>query len=124
MVLPNLVVDEGFSVLNLQTRVIAPLVSDGRELALGHARPADRTGTVGRINDRLIAQVADLAQRIIEQACDLAFAIGIEVGASHISDEQGIARKHPNGFFGIFAVKQCVDDMIERMAWRLQYTDF
>ena len=79
---------------------------------------------MGRINDGLIAQVADLAQGIIEQACDLAFAVGIEVGASDVADEQDVAGKHGNGFLRIFGVEQCVGEMIECMARRLQYAEF
>src|SRR3546814_9211245 len=104
--------------------MVVPLVAHAGELAIGHARPANRTGTVGRINDRLITQVANLAQGIIEQACDLAFAVGIEVGASDVADKQGVTGKHANGFLGKFSVEQCVGKMIECMARRLQYADF
>ena len=116
MVLTHLEIDEGFAVRELQARVVGAFVTDGRELAFRHARPADRTGTMRGIENDLVAQRQHLLQRIVEQPGDFALAIGIEIGAADIADEQGIAGKHTDRTLGIGRVMEHEGQMVVGVA--------
>ena len=51
------------------------------------------------IDEALVAEPHQFLQAVIEQAGDFAFAVGIEVRAPDIANEQGIAREHANRAF-------------------------
>gem|GEM_PF-222727 len=104
--------DELIAVGDAQARVVAPLVADCREFPVRHSRPADRARTMRRVDDRLVAEAAKFLQGVEKKARDFFLALGIEIGASDIADEQGIAGKDADRSLGIFAVMDDESEMI------------
>ena len=68
------------------------------------------------IENDLVAQRQHLLQRIVEQPGDFALAIGIEIGAADIADEQGIAGKHTDRTLGIGRVMEHEGQMVVGVA--------
>ena len=65
MVFIDLEVDEGLTISDLKPRVVTSFVANRRKFAVGHAGTAHRTCPMSRIKDRLIPEIAYLAQGII-----------------------------------------------------------
>ena len=76
-----------------------------------------------RVEDRLIAERQQLLQRIVKEACNLALAVGVKVGAPDIAHEQRIAREHPHRTVGIFTVMDDKGEVIVGVSRCLQHLD-
>src|SRR3546814_2456611 len=62
MMLGELRLDEFLAIGDLEPRIVATFVAYGREFPVRHSRTADRSGTVRRVDDRLVTQSANILQ--------------------------------------------------------------
>ena len=76
-----------------ERRVVATLEADSRERISGQAAPADRTAVVARIDEDVVGQLKQpVAESAIElSGCRLRIAAGVQVGATHVPDEERVA---------------------------------
>ena len=77
-----------------------------------------------RIKYDLIAKIEDLLKGIVEKACDLALAIGIEVRATDVADEQRVSGEHADWPIGIGSVVKNESKMIVGVPRRFQHAGF
>ena len=124
MVFLHLEVDEGIPAFELQARIVRALVAEGRELAFGHSRSADRSRSMCRVENDLVPKRHNLLQRVVKEASDLALAIGIEIGATDVADEQRVSSEHADWPIGIGSVVEHKSKMIVRMSGRFQHSNF
>ena len=98
-------------------------MTDGGEFPVRHAGATDRSGTVGGIDQALVAKSRQLFQAVIENAGDFAFAIGIEVGPADIADEQGIPCEYADRPVLESLVIENVGQAVVGMAGRFQHLE-
>jgi hypothetical protein len=91
-------VDEGVLGVELQRAVVAALEADGGGGVGRQATSAHRPGVVGGIEEKMVGQSEQpVGQRSVQRArhrLDGLVALGVEVGASRVADEQGVAGEH------------------------------
>ena len=114
--------DERVLGVELQRAVVAALEADRRDRVGRQAAAADRAGVVRRVQHEVVGQRQQpLGQRAVQRArhlLDGVLAVGVQVGAAGVADQQRVAGQHEPRLVAARVVGDEVGVMRERVAGR------
>src|SRR5690554_6888817 len=105
------------AVFYMQCGAESTLISKRRKFTRRHPRTSNRPGSMGRVQQNMIAKREDLLKNtVVEQAGNLCSALGIKVGASDIADKQCVTGEDRHRLFTEFQIAEHQRDAFIRVS--------